>query len=115
MSQQVPLLKSRVVPPAIGVADQTSGVCHQNQALRIAQNLAGKITLPVQFGLIGTQTGHIEHQSAHLQQPPQIVVEAKGIDQDVNGRSVLAPQSRLKITQVTALLHRSLVAVPVLE
>ncbi len=75
--QQFALFESRVVPAAVGVADQACGVGDQNQALRVAENLAGEIALAVQFRLVGAQAGHIEHQSANLQQAAQIVVACR--------------------------------------
>ena len=69
----------------------------------------------MQFGLVGSQAGHIEHQSANLQQAAQIVIQTKGVDQDVNGRAVFAPQRRLEIAQVAILFHRLRVLLSLLE
>ena len=76
-SEQIALLKSGVVPAAVGIADQAGGVGHQNQALRVAENFGGKIALAVQFRLVGAQAGDIEHEAANLQQAANIVVQCR--------------------------------------
>ena len=110
--QQFPLLETGIVPAAIGVTDQTGCVRHQNQALRIAKNLAGEIALAIQFRLISAKTGHIEHQSADLQKLSMVVVQAEGVDQNVNRRTILAAQRRFKVAQAAALRHHFGVLLP---
>ena len=85
------MLEAGIVPAAIGVADQPRRVGNQDQALRIRQNLGGKIVFAVQLRLVSAQTRDIEHQSTHLQQFSLVVVEAEGVDENMNRRAILAP------------------------
>ena len=45
------LLVAHVLPAAVGITDQARGVGHQDQALRVVQNLAGEVALSLQLGL----------------------------------------------------------------
>ncbi len=51
MTENLRLLKAETAPAAIRIADHAFGVGDQNQALGMAQNLAGEITFFLQFGL----------------------------------------------------------------
>ncbi len=105
-AQQFPLFEAGVIPAAVGVADQTGGVDNQDETLRIADDLAGKIAFALQLGLIGVEPAHIQHEPSDLQQSSRGVVHAKGVNQHVDGRIVLAPQRGLKVAQMTQLLKR---------
>ncbi len=58
-------------PAPIGVADESGSIGDQDEALRVAKNLAGEIALAVQFRLICVNPGDVEHQSANLHQAGQ--------------------------------------------
>ena len=45
MSQQLALFKAESTPAPVGIADHPVGIGDQNQALGVAQNLAGEIAL----------------------------------------------------------------------
>ena len=51
------------------------------------------------------EAGDIEHQAANLQQPSEVVIHAEGIDEDVDGRTVLAAKRGLEVPQVAIFLH----------
>src|SRR5579863_10462122 len=59
----------------------------------------------MQLRLVGAQPGYIEHETADLHQPALIVVQAKSVDQHMNGKAILAAQGRLEIAQVAVLFH----------
>src|SRR5271156_2241936 len=105
MSQEFALLETSFVPAAVRVTDQKSRIRDQDQALGVAENLAGKIALSVQFRLVSVQAGDIEHQAANLQQLSRIVVHAEGVNQNVNRRAVLAPKRGFKVPHLPVLFQ----------
>src|SRR5882672_357497 len=66
MSEELALLESEAAPTAVGIADHAHGVRDQDQALGVAQDLAGEITLTLQFGLRLAETADVQDQSAVL-------------------------------------------------
>src|SRR5882762_817556 len=104
-THQFPLLVAGVVPAAVRVADQASGIDHQDQALGIVQDLLGEIAGALQFGLVTLQPGDVEHQSAILQHLSVRVRNGEGVDQDVHGTTVLAAENFLVVAQDGVLLH----------
>ena len=113
-AQQFALLEAGFVPAAVGIADQAGGVGDQDEALGVAENLAGEVALALQFRLIGVKAGDIEHQAANLQQTPKIVVHAESVDEHVDGRAVLAAKRGLKVAHVAIFFHGLGVAVALL-
>ena len=104
-AHQLALLVTGVIPAAVGVSDQAGSIDHQNQTLGIVQNLFGKISGPLEFGLEGFQPGDVEHEAAILQHLAMRVGNREGINQDVNGAAILAPQHFFVIAQNSFLLH----------
>src|SRR6202035_4869572 len=80
--EQFTLLETGIVPAAGRVADEAGGIGDQDEALRVAENLAREVALPLQLRLISVEAGDIEHQAANLQQMPETVVHAEGGDED---------------------------------
>src|SRR5580700_9379855 len=111
MGLRFTVLERGFMPAAVGIADKAGGVSHQNEALSVAENLAGEIALPMQFRLIGVHAGNVQHQPADLQQAPKIVVHAESIDENVNRRTILAAKLGFKVTQMTIFFHGLRVAV----
>ena len=69
----------------------------------------------MQFGLVGSKAGDVEHQAPDLQKLSLIVVEAERIDKDVDRRSVFAPQGRFEVTKMALLLHDPRMALALLR
>ena len=87
------LIASCLVPAPVGVADQTGGVGHQNQALGVVEDLAGEIALALQFGLEVLEVGDVEHEAAALRQSALGVANRESIHQHVDKGAVFATQS----------------------
>ncbi len=104
-SQQLLLFVAHVLPAPVGIADQSGGVGHQDQALGVVQNLSGEIPLPLQFRLEGLQPADIEHQAAVLRHPPLAVAHREGIDQDINRGSITPAQRLFVVPHHAVFLH----------
>ena len=73
--------------------------------MRVAQDFAGEVTFALQFRLISVQPGHIQHEAANLHQPAKTVIHAEGVDENVDGRAVLAAKRGFKIPHVPVFFH----------
>ena len=104
-AQQLLLLVAHVIPAAVGIADQSGSVRHQNQALCVVKNLSGEVALALQFRLEGFQTADIEHQAAVLRNSTLAVAHRKGIDQHINNRSIPPAQCLFMISYDAVFLH----------
>ena len=52
-----------------------------NQTLRGLEDLRGEVALAMQFRLVGSQAGDIQHQSPNLQHVARVVVQPEGVNQ----------------------------------
>ena len=52
------------------------------------------------------EPAHVKHETTDLEQSSQGVIHAKGVNEHVDGRTVLAAQGDLKVAQMTQLLKR---------
>src|SRR5450631_768657 len=99
MRENLVLLKTEAAPAPVGITDDAFGVGDQNQALGMAEDLAGKITLFLKLGLGLAEAGDIEHEAAVLQDAAGRIAHRETVDEYVNGRSILAPQNFFLIAQ----------------
>src|ERR1700687_983048 len=99
MPQNLALLKAETAPAPIGITDHAFGVGDQNQALVMTEDFAGEITLFLQLGLRLAEAGNIEDEAAVLQDGAARIAHRETVDQDVDGRSILAPQEFFLIVQ----------------
>ena len=113
-AEQFPLLKSGVKPASVRVPGRSCVIGHQNQALRVVEDLAREVALPMQLRLVGSQAGDIQHQPANLQHAALVVIHPEGVNQHVNQRTVLAPKGSLKIAQAALFLHDLRMLLPLL-
>ena len=100
------MIESRIVPALVGVADQPGGIRYQDEALGIVENLAGEITLAVQFRLVGAQAGDVEHEAANLEKVSHLVVQSEGIDQNVDRGAIFTQEGGLEVSQGAVFLHQ---------
>src|ERR1019366_4440966 len=101
MGQDLVLLKTQTAPAPIGITDHAFGVGDQNHALGMTEDFAGEITLFLQLGLRLAEAGNIEYEAAVLQDAAARIAHRETVDQDVDGRSILAPQEFFLIAQST--------------
>ena len=92
MPEDLVLLKAKTAPAPVGITDHAVDVSHQNQALGMAEDFAGEITLFLQLGLRLVEAGDIEQEAAVLQDATDGIAHRKTVHEHVDGRSVLAPQ-----------------------
>ncbi len=93
MPQNLVLLKAETAPAPVGITDHAVDVGDQNQALGMAKDFAGEITLFLQLGLRLVEAGDIEHEAAVLQDVARGIVHRNTVHKYVDGRSILAPQN----------------------
>ena len=82
--------------------------------MRVAKYLPRKVAFALQFRLVSVQSGDIEHEAANLHQTAQIVIHAKSVDQDIDGRAVFAAKRSFKIPHVTIFFKGLAVEQPLL-
>src|ERR1035437_5345500 len=99
MPQNLALLKGETAPAPVGITDQPVGVGDQNQALGMTKNFAGEITLLLQLGLRLAEAANIEYEAAILQDVAGRIAHRETVDENVNRRSVLAPEDFFLIVQ----------------
>ena len=92
MAHDLALLESQAAPAAIGITDNAFCVGDQDQALRMAQDLAGKVALFLQLRLRLPQSGDIEHQTAVLHHAPAGIAHRITIHVHIDGGTILAAQ-----------------------
>src|SRR6202012_1982270 len=84
MTQQLRLLKSEPTPAPVGITDDSRRIRHQNQALGVAENLAGEIAFLLQLGLRPAPAGDVQHQSALVQYIPARIANRRAVHVNVN-------------------------------
>ena len=104
-AQQLLLFVAHVLPAPVGIADQSGCVRHQDQALRVVQNLSGEVALALQLRLEGFQPADIQHQAAELRHPPLGVPHREGIDEYIDRGSVAAAQRLFVVPHHAVLFH----------
>ena len=93
------MLVSQNLPAAIGVTDQTGCVGDQNQALSVAENFSGEITLTLQFSFESFKAADVEHQAAILSDFAVAVANGERVDQHVDRTAVFLFQDLFAIMQ----------------
>src|SRR4029077_19468918 len=101
MPQDLVLLKAKTAPAPVGITDYAVDVSYQNQALGMAEDLAGEITLLLQLGLRLVEAGDIEDEAAVVQGAASGIAHRKTVHEHVDGRSILAPQDFFVIAHFT--------------
>ena len=99
------MLVAGVVPATVRVADQAGGIDHEDQTLRVVEDLFGKIPRSLQLGLISLEASDIEHQAAILKHLAVGVRHGEGVDQNVNRSAVLPAKNFFVVTQDALPLH----------
>ena len=100
------MLVTRFVAPPVCIADQAGSIGDQDEALGVAENLAGEIALAVQFRLVGAQAGDVEHEAANLEKVSHLVVQSEGIDQNVDRGAIFTQEGGLEVSQGAVFLHQ---------
>ena len=115
MTDYLVLLKAETAPAPVGITDDAFGVGDQNQALGMAEDFAREIALFLQLRLRMAEAGNIEHEAAVLQDSAARIAHRETVDEDVDGRSILAPEDFFLIAQSALAFEQFLHFFPLLR
>src|SRR5690242_4124017 len=91
--KQLLLGETQVRPTPICITDQSGRVNHEDEALRVVEDLVGEVALALQLHLRGLQPGDVEHEAAILQDGSVSIGHREGVDQNVNQGAIFSLES----------------------